>query len=130
MRKLRFAACAVALLSVFVLAAILLPVFGQGREKARQASCLSNLEQLGLALQAAEDVKKVSGKVTFICPKHKAIKVKCGGGKVWTLWVDEKADNASSIKEQIKKLKVDDSVTVSYCVRDGKNYIKKLEKTG
>jgi prepilin-type N-terminal cleavage/methylation domain-containing protein len=32
-----------------ILAAILFPVFAQAREKARQARCLSNLEQLGLA---------------------------------------------------------------------------------
>jgi prepilin-type N-terminal cleavage/methylation domain-containing protein/prepilin-type processing-associated H-X9-DG protein len=34
---------------IAVLAAILFPVFGQAREKARQTSCLSNLKQLGLA---------------------------------------------------------------------------------
>jgi len=36
---------------IAVLAAILLPVFAQAREKARQASCLSNERQLGAALQ-------------------------------------------------------------------------------
>ncbi len=34
---------------IAILAAILLPVFAQAREKARQADCLSNLNQLGLA---------------------------------------------------------------------------------
>jgi prepilin-type N-terminal cleavage/methylation domain-containing protein/prepilin-type processing-associated H-X9-DG protein len=34
---------------IAILAAILFPIFGQAREKARQASCLSNLKQLGLA---------------------------------------------------------------------------------
>src|SRR5579871_3159569 len=34
---------------IAILAAILFPVFAQAREKARQASCLSNLKQLGLA---------------------------------------------------------------------------------
>src|SRR5438105_15312315 len=34
---------------VAILAAILFPVFAQAREKARQAGCLSNLKQLGLA---------------------------------------------------------------------------------
>ena len=33
-----------------ILAAILFPVFAQAREKARQASCLSNTKQLGLAV--------------------------------------------------------------------------------
>src|SRR5207245_4846117 len=34
---------------IAVLAAILFPVFAQAREKARQATCLSNLAQLGRA---------------------------------------------------------------------------------
>jgi len=36
---------------IAILAAILFPVFAQGREKARQASCLSNLKQIGLAFK-------------------------------------------------------------------------------
>jgi prepilin-type N-terminal cleavage/methylation domain-containing protein/prepilin-type processing-associated H-X9-DG protein len=35
---------------IAILAAILFPVFTQAREKARQATCLSNMRQLGLAL--------------------------------------------------------------------------------
>ncbi len=41
---------------IAILAAILFPVFAQAREKARQASCMSNLKQLGLAeLQYVQD---------------------------------------------------------------------------
>jgi prepilin-type N-terminal cleavage/methylation domain-containing protein/prepilin-type processing-associated H-X9-DG protein len=36
---------------IAILAAILFPVFAKAREKARQASCLSNMRQLGLAIQ-------------------------------------------------------------------------------
>src|SRR5262249_7484496 len=36
---------------IAVLAAILFPVFAQAREKARQASCLSNMRQVGTALR-------------------------------------------------------------------------------
>src|SRR5207237_8000937 len=36
---------------IAILAGILLPVFAQAREKARQSSCASNLRQLGLATQ-------------------------------------------------------------------------------
>ena len=35
---------------IAILAAILFPVFAQAREKARQATCLSNLKQIGTAL--------------------------------------------------------------------------------
>ena len=34
---------------IAILAAILFPVFSQAREKARQAACLSNCRQIGLA---------------------------------------------------------------------------------
>ena len=37
---------------IAILAAILFPVFAQAREKARQASCLSNEKQIGLAILA------------------------------------------------------------------------------
>jgi prepilin-type N-terminal cleavage/methylation domain-containing protein/prepilin-type processing-associated H-X9-DG protein len=41
---------------IAILAAILFPVFARAREKAQQASCLSNLKQLGLAwLMYAQD---------------------------------------------------------------------------
>ncbi len=36
---------------IAILAAILFPVFAQAREKARQTTCISNLKQIGLALQ-------------------------------------------------------------------------------
>ena len=41
---------------IAILAAILFPVFAKAREKARQASCLSNMKQIGLAcLSYAQD---------------------------------------------------------------------------
>ena len=41
---------------IAILAAILFPVFAKAREKARQASCLSNVKQLGLSvMQYAQD---------------------------------------------------------------------------
>src|SRR6478752_2008827 len=35
---------------IAILAAILFPVFAQAREKARQASCISNMRQVGMGL--------------------------------------------------------------------------------
>ncbi len=40
---------------VAILAAILFPVFAQARAKARQAACVSNLRQIGLALSLYQD---------------------------------------------------------------------------
>ncbi|MCW3101560.1 MAG: prepilin-type N-terminal cleavage/methylation domain, partial [Chthonomonadaceae bacterium] len=41
---------------IAILADILKPVFAQSREKARQASCMSNLKQIGLAeMQYVQD---------------------------------------------------------------------------
>jgi len=46
---------------IAILAAILFPVFAKAREKARQASCLSNLKQLSLAtLQYIQDYDEMT----------------------------------------------------------------------
>jgi prepilin-type N-terminal cleavage/methylation domain-containing protein/prepilin-type processing-associated H-X9-DG protein len=45
---------------IAILAAILFPVFAQAREKARQASCLSNMKQLALAqMQYSQDYDEI-----------------------------------------------------------------------
>lgn len=46
---------------IAVLAAILFPVFAQAREKARQAACLSNIKQIGLAsMQYSQDYDEMA----------------------------------------------------------------------
>jgi len=84
---------------IAILAAILFPVFARAREKARQASCMSNLKQLALAiLMYAEDYDEmlpsnaifpptgpirwpalvmpyVKNAQIFTCPSDKTIKI-------------------------------------------------------
>lgn len=55
---------------IAILAAILFPVFAKAREKARQASCLSNMRQLTTAaLSYAQDYDEMflSGRYTGVC---------------------------------------------------------------
>ena len=60
---------------IAILAAILFPVFAQAREKARSASCLSNLKQMGLAwMMYAQDYDE---KFPFADP---------GDGANWGRW--------------------------------------------
>jgi prepilin-type processing-associated H-X9-DG protein len=49
---------------IAILAAILFPVFAQAREKARQATCVSNMKQLGLAFM----MYAIDYDDTFPCP--------------------------------------------------------------
>lgn len=62
---------------IAILAAILFPVFAQAREKARQASCMSNLKQIGLAeLQYVQDYdERYSG--SYQCTNF------CNGNRIY-----------------------------------------------
>src|SRR5258708_29999091 len=66
---------------IAVLAAILFPVFAQAREKARQASCMSNLRQIGLGfVQYVQDYDEK-------LPDRRDLKRSLSGGyKPWTSW--------------------------------------------
>jgi prepilin-type N-terminal cleavage/methylation domain-containing protein/prepilin-type processing-associated H-X9-DG protein len=51
---------------IAILAAILFPVFSQAREKARQTACLSNLRQVGIAMQMyAQDYDETLANTEF-----------------------------------------------------------------
>lgn len=65
---------------IAILAAILFPVFAQAREKARQASCMSNLKQIGLAeMQYTQDYdEKTSGSY-----KANAVADSLGGTRIY-----------------------------------------------
>jgi prepilin-type N-terminal cleavage/methylation domain-containing protein len=66
---------------IAILAAILFPVFAQAKEKARQASCLSNLRQIGLAFTM------YLGDHDDRLPDRRDLKVSLPGGyRPWTTW--------------------------------------------
>ncbi len=69
---------------IAILAAILFPVFAQAREKARQASCLSNLKQIGTAtMMYCQDYDE------GLPPKHFSSGELLKIGSTWlTDWVD------------------------------------------
>jgi prepilin-type N-terminal cleavage/methylation domain-containing protein/prepilin-type processing-associated H-X9-DG protein len=84
---------------IAILAAILFPVFAQARDKARQATCLSNLKQIGLGLMMyAQDYDENlpgSGVNANCHPLHNVNWQTCGPGGSdtpyvlygWALWV-------------------------------------------
>ncbi len=64
---------------IAVLAAVLFPVFAQAREKARQATCMSNLKQIGTALfMYQEDYDE-------LLPDRRDLKTALPGG--WKPWI-------------------------------------------
>ncbi len=66
---------------IAILAAILFPVFSQAREKARQAACMSNLKQIGLAF--AMYIQDYDERL----PDRRDLKLSLPGGyKPWTTW--------------------------------------------
>ncbi len=75
---------------IAILAAILFPVFARAREKARQASCQSNLKQIGLAtLQYMTDYDDVLPLVTNAATGPRVTNG-LGGGCCWKSWSGNK----------------------------------------
>jgi prepilin-type N-terminal cleavage/methylation domain-containing protein len=66
---------------IAILAALLFPVFAQAREKARQAACMSNLKQIGLA------VAMYTQDYDERLPDRRDLKATLPGGyRPWTSW--------------------------------------------
>jgi prepilin-type N-terminal cleavage/methylation domain-containing protein/prepilin-type processing-associated H-X9-DG protein len=69
---------------IAILAAILFPVFARAREKARQASCQSNLKQIGLAAQMyAQDYDERYCPNSLVAPPHANEFHGAGGLRTW-----------------------------------------------
>jgi prepilin-type N-terminal cleavage/methylation domain-containing protein/prepilin-type processing-associated H-X9-DG protein len=74
---------------IAILAAILFPVFAQAREKARQASCLSNMKQLGISFRMYAQDYDETLPVNRSCVGGTAAGYQtCAEGLVTTGWVD------------------------------------------
>ena len=72
---------------IAILAAILFPVFAQAREKARQASCLSNCKQIGLAVNIyAQDYDETLPNAGPVWPQNAKIPI-FNAGYGWGMWV-------------------------------------------
>src|SRR5437879_5925097 len=66
---------------IVIVAAILFPVFSAAREKARQVSCISNIQQLGIATHMyAQDWDETYPLGLISCST---------GGHFWTRWNDQ-----------------------------------------
>ncbi|MFN3648875.1 MAG: DUF1559 domain-containing protein [Armatimonadota bacterium] len=69
---------------IAILAAILFPVFAQAREKARQASCLSNLKQIGAGLMMySQDYDEEYPMGTYGSPRNWEVNPDVEGNQGW-----------------------------------------------
>ena len=75
---------------IAILAAILFPVFAQAREKARQTSCLSNLKQIGTAVQLYTDDYDETYPINLIVGTY-------AGTAVYDLWTFDQVWDSSQI---------------------------------
>jgi len=80
---------------IAILAAILFPVFAKAREKARQASCSSNLKQLGIAQMAyAQDYDETYGGIRMTKTDEPYYDTSYGGPSTYyTLYLDPYVKN-------------------------------------
>ena len=103
---------------IAILAAILFPVFAQARAKARQASCLSNQKQLGLAwTMYAQDYDETSPNPAFL-------------GKLWILqgWAKPSRPDDMYFQDLIRPYAKNDDF--AFCPSVGKGYIWKWKGGG
>lgn len=78
---------------IAILAAILFPVFAQARAKARQASCLSNSKQIGLALmQYSQDYDETYPGYRFAIPNPFAADVNVGANADTATFLNQNLD--------------------------------------
>jgi prepilin-type N-terminal cleavage/methylation domain-containing protein/prepilin-type processing-associated H-X9-DG protein len=94
---------------IAILAAILFPVFAQAREKARQATCLSNMRQAGLATQM------------YMQDYDEAVPWSCLG-RIWTTrgYANVRPDDIYFVELIRPYIKND---LLMYCASNGPNYI-------
>lgn len=87
------------------------------------------LTALGVVLAAAPEVKKATGEITFVCPQHKAIKLKAND-KELVLLVNPNCPRKQELIDKIKGLEVGQQITASYfqCPKSQKLYLTKIEE--
>jgi len=103
---------------IAILAAILFPVFAQARDKARQAACLSNCKQLGLAwVMYAQDYDETSPNPGFL-------------GRMWVKDFGNKPTRPDDIyfQDLIRPYAKNDDF--AYCPSVGKEFVWTVAPTG
>jgi prepilin-type N-terminal cleavage/methylation domain-containing protein/prepilin-type processing-associated H-X9-DG protein len=103
---------------IAILAAILFPVFAQARAKARQAGCLSNMKQLGLAwVMYAQDYDETSPNPGFL-------------GRIWVKDFGNKPTRTDDIYFQDLIRSYAKNEDFAYCPSVGKDYLWKWKGGG
>ena len=84
---------------------------------------------LSAAVADGPKIKTAEGKVTFVCSKGCAIKVKPAEGKELLLFVYDKCPKKDDLKEQIGELSLKDDIKVSFWknAETKKLYLTKIE---
>ena len=96
---------------IAILAAILFPVFAQARSKARQAGCLSNMKQLGLAwVMYAQDYDETSPNPGFL-------------GRIWVKDFGNKPTRTDDMYFQDLIRPYAKNEDFAYCPSVGKDYL-------
>lgn len=78
---------------IAILAAILFPVFAQARDKARQASCISNMKQMGIGIMMYTqdyDETTPADRICGVAPNRLANQgsAPCECGRPYSAWID------------------------------------------
>jgi len=107
---------------IAILAAIILPVFARAREKARQASCLSNLKLVGEAFKAyCQDFGQTVTIEHLVKPGDLEQCLVARGAVTWEQLICP-SDKKSDIELEVNAIKLGEELTDTHLLSYGWNY--------